>query len=261
MLDLNRRGIIGLVGGAAAWPLAARAQQAAMPVIGFVSSQYPEGFGEPLRGFRQGLQEAGYVEGSNVAVEFRWAENQTARLPALAAEAVLRRVAVITAMDSPTVLAAKAATTKIPIVFSTGENPVALGLVESLAKPGGNLTGVNFFAGELTAKRLGLLRELLPGAARIAVLVNPDHASITETTLRDVTAAARAMGLQIHVLNAGNGREIAAAFATLARERLDALLLGSGPFSPTGVSNWRSWQDATASQPCLPAANMSKPEG
>jgi putative tryptophan/tyrosine transport system substrate-binding protein len=227
---MRRREFITLIGGAAAaWPMAARAQQAAMPVIGFLNSQYLEGYGEPLRGFRQGLKESGHVEGEGVTIEYRWAENQTDRLPALAAGLVHRRVAVIAAMDSPTVLVAKAATTTIPIVFNTGEDPVRLGLVASLAHPGGNLTGVNFFAAELAVKRLGLLRELVPGAARIAVIVNPDHPSITESTLRDLEPAVRAAGIQIQVLNAKSGAEIAAAFATIARERLDALLLGSGP--------------------------------
>jgi putative tryptophan/tyrosine transport system substrate-binding protein len=227
---MRRRESITLLGGAAAWPFVARAQQPAMPVIGFLSSQYLEGYREPLRGFRQGLKESGYIEGENVAIEYRWAENQTDQLLALAAELIHRRVAVMTAMDSPTVLAAKAATTTIPLVFSTGEDPVRLGLVTSLARPGGNLTGVNFFAAELAAKRLGLLRELVPGATRIAVIVNPDHASITESTLRDLEPAAHAAGLQVQVLSASSGAEIAAAFATSARERFDGLLLGSDPF-------------------------------
>jgi putative ABC transport system substrate-binding protein len=225
---MRRRQFLSVLGGAAAWSLAARAQSA-MPVVGFLSSQYLEGYREPLRGFRQGLKESGYVEGENVAIEYRWAENQTARLPALAAELIHRGIAVMTAMDSPTVLAAKASTMTIPIVFNTGEDPVRLGLVTSLARPGGNLTGVNFFAAELAAKRLGLLRELLPAAARIGVIVNPDHATITESTLRDLEPAAREAMLQIRVLNATSGTEIAAAFATVARERLDGLLLGSGP--------------------------------
>jgi len=225
----TRREFIMLLGGAvAAWPLAARAQSA-VPVVGFLSSQYLEGYREPLRGFRQGLKESGYVEGENVAIEYRWAENQTARLPALAAELIHRGIAVMTAMDSPTVLAAKAATMTIPIVFNTGEDPVRLGLVTSLARPGGNLTGINFFAAELAAKRLGLLRELLPGAARIGVIVNPDHATITDSTLRDLEPAAHEAKLQIRVLNASSAADIAAAFATVALERLDALLLGSGP--------------------------------
>ena len=228
---MKRREFITLLGGAAAaWPLAARAQQPAMPVIGFLNSQSPDALTERLRGFRQGLKEAGFVEGENVTIEYRWAENQTDRLPALAADLVRRRVAVIAAMDTPSALAAKAATTTIAIVFGTGSDPVRDGLVSSFTRPGGNLTGVNFFAADLAAKRLGLLRELVPGVARIAVLVNPAHASITEATLRDVEAAARAMGLQVQVLNTSTGREIAGAFATLARDRPDALLVGSGPF-------------------------------
>jgi ABC-type uncharacterized transport system substrate-binding protein len=231
MLDLKRRQFITLLGGAAAaWPLAARAQQPAMPVIGFLNSQSPEGFMEPLRGFRQGLKEAGYVEGENVAIEYRWAENQTDRLPVLAAELVRRRVAVITTMGSSPALAAKSATTAIPIIFNVGDDPVRVGLVASLARPGGNLTGINFFASELAAKRLELLRDLVPAATRVAVLVNPAEATIAEATLRDVEAAARGMGLQIQVVNVSTSREINAAFATLAQERPDALFVGGGPF-------------------------------
>jgi putative ABC transport system substrate-binding protein len=228
---MRRREFMALVGGAAVvWPLPLSAQQPAMPVIGFLNSQSPDVLTEVSQGFRQGLKEAGFVEGDNVAIEYRWAENQTERLPALAADLVRRRVAVIAAMDTPSALAAKAATTTITVVFGTGSDPVRDGLVASFARPGGNLTGVNFFAADLAAKRLGLLRELVPGAARIAVLVNPAHASITEATLRDVGAAARAMGLQVQVLNTSTGREIGAAFATLVRDRPDALLVGSGPF-------------------------------
>jgi putative ABC transport system substrate-binding protein len=201
-----------------------------MPVIGFLSSQYLEGYGEPLRGFRQGLKEAGFVEGQNVAIEYRWAENQPERLAELAVDLVRRQVAVIAAIDTPSASAAKAATATIAVVFNTGSDPVRDGLVASLARPAGNLTGVNFFAADLAAKRLGLLRELVPGAARIAVLVNPAHASITGSTLRDLESAAREAGLQIHVLNATSRTEIASAFATIGHERLDALLLGSGPF-------------------------------
>jgi ABC-type uncharacterized transport system substrate-binding protein len=230
MPDLKRRQFITLLGGAAAWPLAARAQQPAMPVIGFLNSQSPDGFMEPLRGFRQGLKEAGYIEGENVAIEYRWAENQTDRLPALAAELVRRQVAVITTMGSSPALAAKSATTAIPIVFNVGDDPVRVGLVASLARPGGNLTGINFFASELAAKRLELLRDLVPAATRVAVLVNPAGARISEATLRDVKAAARGMGLQIQVLNVSTSREINAAFATLAQERPDALFVGGGPF-------------------------------
>jgi putative ABC transport system substrate-binding protein len=183
-----------------------------------------------VRGFRQGLKDAGFVEGENVAIEYRWAESQTDRLPALAADLVHRRVAVIAAMDSPSILATKAVTTTMPIVFITGADPVEGGLVASLARPGGNLTGINFFSVELVAKRLELLRELVPAATRVTVLVNPANAAITETTLRDVQSAARAIGLQIQVLNAETGREIDAAFATFARQRPDALLVAPGSF-------------------------------
>ncbi len=212
-------------------PLAARAQQPAMPVIGFLNPTSPDTMADRLRGFRQGLKDSGYVEGENVAIEYRWAENQIDRLPALAAELVRRQVAVIaTTGSSAPALAAKAATTTIPIVFNVSEDPVRLGLVASLARPGGNVTGVNFFSGEVAAKRLELLRELVPGAARVAVLVNPSNASNTETTLRDMEAAGRAIGLQIQVFNASTNREIDAAFATFMRERPDALFVGIDPF-------------------------------
>jgi putative ABC transport system substrate-binding protein len=228
---VKRREFITLLGGAAAWPHAARAQQPAMPVIGFLYPTSPDTNADRLRGFRQGLKENGYVEGENVAIEYRWAENQMDRLPPLAVELVRRKVAVIAAtggLDSA--LAAKTATTTIPIVFSVTEDPVQLGLVASLARPGGNMTGVNLVVGELTAKRLALLRELVPGAVRVALLVNPANTVNAETTLRDVEPAARAMGLQIEVLKASTSREIDAAFATFVRERPDALLVGGDPF-------------------------------
>ena len=185
---------------------------------------------ESLGGFRQGLKDTGFFEGDNVTIDYRWAENQPDRLPALVAELVRRRVTVIAAMDSPSALPAKLASTTIPIVFGVGEDPVRLGLVTSLARPGGNLTGVNFFAAELTAKRLELLRELVPAAVRVAVLVNPDNAEITEPTLRDVEATARSMGLQIQIVNVRTSRELHAAFETLAREPPDVLFVSSGPF-------------------------------
>jgi putative ABC transport system substrate-binding protein len=231
MPDVRRRELIALLGGAAAaWPLAARAQQSAMPVIGFLHSQSPETFTEPLRGFRQGLKESGFVESETVAIEYRWADNQNDRLPALAAELVRRRVAVIATFAPPAVLAAKDATSTIPIVFNSGDDPVRLGLVGSLARPGGNLTGINFLVGQLAAKRLELLRELVPGATRVALLLDPSAGQITETTLRDVEAAARPTGLQIQVLNVQTSREINAAFATFTRDRIDALFVGPGPF-------------------------------
>jgi putative ABC transport system substrate-binding protein len=229
-LPLQRRAFITLVGGAAAWPLAARAQQAAMPVIGYLDPRSPDAVRDPMRAFRQGLKDTGYVEGENVAILYRWAENQDVRLPELAAELVRRRVAVIaTAGGSAPVLAAKAATTTIPIVFNVAEDPVRVGLVASLARPGGNVTGVNFLSGELSAKRLELLRALVPGVARVAMLVNPGGPT-HDITVRDVDAAARAMGLQIQLLNAGTSREIDTVFATLVRERPDALFVGIDPF-------------------------------
>jgi putative ABC transport system substrate-binding protein len=228
---MRRREFIALLGGAAAWPLAARAQQRVMPVVGFLHPSSPEPSADRPRAFRQGLREAGFIEGENVAIEYRWADNQIDRLPALAAELVQRRVAVIAAVGgNNAVLAAKAATTTIPIVFDVGEDPVKLGLVASLARPGGNLTGINFFTVELAAKRLELLRELVPGATRIAVLVDPVGVTTTESTLRDVEAAARAMRLQIQVLNASTSREIEAAFAGFVAERPDALFVGISPF-------------------------------
>jgi ABC-type uncharacterized transport system substrate-binding protein len=227
---MKRREFITLLGGAAALPLSARAQQAAIPVIGFLHPTSADAFPDRLRGFRQGLKETGYVEGDNVMISYRFAENQTDRLPAMAGELVRSPVAVIAAANSPAALAAKAATTTIPIIFIAPEDPVRLGLVASLARPGGNLSGINLVSGELTAKRLGLLRELVPRAARVAVLVNQANIANTETTARDVKAAAHDIGLQIQVLSASTSREIDAAFATLARERFDALFVGSDPF-------------------------------
>jgi len=226
---LKRRDLITLLGGAAAaWPLAARAQQPAMPVIGFLESASPDA--DRLRAFRQGLKDTGYVEGENVAIEYRWAEGQFDRLSALAAELVGRRVAVIVASGGTApAFAAQAATTMIPIVLTVSEDPVRLGLIASLSRPGGNLTGINFLSSELTAKRLELLRELVPAASRVAVLINPAN-RISETTLREVETAAPAIGMQIRVLNASTSREINAAFATFVRERPDALFVGGDSF-------------------------------
>jgi putative tryptophan/tyrosine transport system substrate-binding protein len=201
-----------------------------MPVIGFLHPSSPSAEAYRLRAFRQGLKDAGFIEGENVAIEYRWADDQIDRLPALATELVQRRVAVIVTAAVPSVFAAKAATTTIPIVFLVAEDPVSLGLVASLARPGGNLTGINFLAVELAAKRLEILRELVPTAVRIAVLVNPANPTNTEALLRVVEPAARSMGLQIQVLYASNFREIDAAFAILASERPDALFVNTDTF-------------------------------
>jgi putative tryptophan/tyrosine transport system substrate-binding protein len=227
MLDIRRRQFLTLLAGAtAAWPLAARAQQPAMPVVGILGISAPDTIGDRLRAFRLGLKEAGYIDGENLAIDYRWTEFD--RFPELAADFVRKRVAVITTIAGAS-LAAKLATTSIPIVFISAEDPVRLGLVASLARPGGNLTGINIFSAELVAKRLELVRELLPSATRIAVLISPSGPS-SETTLRDIEPAAHALGLRVQVLNASTPREIDAAFATLVRERLDALFLAADPF-------------------------------
>ena len=226
----RREFIAGLV-GAAAWPLAASAQQPAMPVIGFLGATSFENNVDRLRAFRQGLKEIGYVEGENVAIQYRWAEGQYERLPALAADLVRRQVSLIASAEGAiTAYAAKAATATIPIVFVVSDDPVRLGLVASLARPGGNLTGINFFSAELAAKRLELLRELVPGAKRMALLVNPADTTNTETMLREVGPASRAIGWQIQVLNADTSDAIDVAFASFVRERPDALFVGSTPF-------------------------------
>jgi putative ABC transport system substrate-binding protein len=201
-----------------------------MPVIGFVSLGSADAYADRVRAFPKGLSETGYVEGQNVTFEYHWLEGQYDRLPALMAELVHRRVAVINTAGSTATLAAKAATATIPIVFAVGDDPVKQGLVASFARPGGNVTGFNFFTREVVAKRLGLLHELVPKAVRVAVLVNPADAASTDTTLRSVQEAARAIGLQIQLLNASTSREIDAAFATLARDRIDALFVAPGAF-------------------------------
>jgi ABC-type uncharacterized transport system substrate-binding protein len=227
---VKRREFITLLGGTAvAWPRAARAQQAAVPVVGFLDSRLPDAITDRLRGFRQGLKETGYVEGENVAIDYRFAENRDDRLPELAADLVRRQVAAIVAGGPPAAFAAKAATAKIPMTFLVGDDPVRLGLVTSLSRPGGNMTGINIFNSELAAKRLELLRELVPRAARVAVFVNPADA-VTETQLKDVGAAARAMGLQIQIHNANTSAEIDAAFETMGRERPDAVFVGTSAF-------------------------------
>ena len=204
---MRRREFITLLGGvAAASPLTARAQQTAMPVVGFLSSTSPQLYGHVVAAFRQGLKEAGYVEGQNVAIEYRWAENETARLPALAAELVNRRVTVIATSSTPAAFAAKAATTTIPIVFETGFDPVAVGLVPSLNRPGGNLTGVTNLGVEVDAKRLELLHELVPGATTIALLVNPTNRTLADALVRDVQPAVQKLGLKLEILEASTER-------------------------------------------------------
>jgi len=245
--QLKRREVITLLGGAAAWPLAARAQQPALPIIGFVDGG---SFYAPWSNtFRKGLNEVGYFEDQNVTVESHWLDGQYDRLPPLMADLVRRRVAVISTGGAPAALAAKAATTTIPIVFGVGIDPVELGLVASLARPGGNATGINFFVAEVVAKRLGLLHDLVPKALRIAVLVNPANVTSAETTSREIPEAARAIGLQVQVLNASTGREIEEAFATLARDRADALFVAPDLFFQS-----RRVQFATLAARTIPAA-------
>jgi putative ABC transport system substrate-binding protein len=224
---MRRRDFIRVVGSAAAtWPVAARAQQSAMPVVAFIEDGSAEGNARYVGGFRKGLSETGYVEGQNVTVEYHFLEGKYDRLPELLTDLVRRQVAVIATAITLAALAAKAATATIPIVFSTGGDPVKLGLVASLARPGGNVTGVAILAAEVVAKRLRLLHDLLPNAVRIAVLVNPGNASIAKYIVQDVQKAAPTMGLQVQILNATTIGEIDAAFATIARERLDAVFVG-----------------------------------
>jgi len=228
---IGRRKFLATLGGAAAaWPLAARAQQTAMPVVGFIRDGSADANARYTAAFRKGLNETGTVEGQNVTVEYHWLEGQHDRLPALMAALVRRQVAVIATVGNVPTLAAKAATATIPIVFGVGDDPVRLGLVASFARPGGNLTGINFFNAELTAKRLRLLHDLVPKAVRVALLLNPSNASSTESQLRIVQEAAPAIGLQIQILNATTIGEIDAAFATLERERPDALFVAGDAF-------------------------------
>jgi ABC-type uncharacterized transport system substrate-binding protein len=227
---VKRREFITLLGGAAAaWPLAAPAQQPAMPVIGFLGSSAPVDRARFLTAFVQGLREVGYLEGQNVAIEYRWAQDRADRLPDLAADLVRRQVTVIAAHDTPSSVVAKAATTTIPIVFASGADPVKLGLVASLNRPGGNITGVTFVVADLGAKQLGLLHELQPRAVRVGVLVDPNYAP-TQSFVSDVQAAALSIEKQIEILEAPTGRDIDTAFARLAQKPIDALLVGPGPF-------------------------------
>jgi ABC-type uncharacterized transport system substrate-binding protein len=229
---MQRREFITLLGGTVAmWPLAARAQQPALPVVGYLGSESPDLFAGRLRAFHQGLSETGYVEGKNVAIEYRWAENQYDRFPALLSDLIRREVTVIVAVTgTPPALAAKAATTTIPIVFVTAGDPVALGLVASLSRPGGNLTGVATLTVELASKQLEMLRELVPTTAVIALLVNPTNPTNAETITRELRVAAGTLGLQLHVLHASAEHDFDVVFASLPRLRVGALIIGSDPF-------------------------------
>jgi putative ABC transport system substrate-binding protein len=246
---MRRRKFVALLGGVVAgWPFAARAQQKAMPVIGVLTPTSPSSFEPLMRAFRQGLSEAGYVEGQNLAIEYRWAEGNYDRLPALAADLVGRKVDLIMANSPPAALAAKSATSTIPIVFRGGNDPVGGGLVASLARPGGNLTGVSFIPDELTAKRLQLLSELVPQARLMALLVNPNNAT-AEGVIQNVQEAARTKGLQLHVLKASSDSEIDRTFASLVQLHVDALVVAADPF----LSSRRERFVALASRHAVPA--------
>src|SRR5262245_24387253 len=236
---IRRREFITLLGGAAAWPLAARAQQPAMPVIGLLNSSSPDPDGERLRAFRRGLSETGYVEGRNVIIEYRWADGHNDRLPSMAADLVRRGVSVIVTGGTPATLAAKAATTTIPIVFILSTDPVEAGLVASLNRPGGNLTGVTGLNVELAPKKLELLHELLPAVTTPALLVNPTNAVAAENQARTVQAAAQTLGLQLHVLHASTERDFDSVFVSLVRLRAGALVIGSDLF-------FTSWSEQLA---------------
>ena len=253
---MRRREFLRVFGGAAAaWPLGARAQQPAIPVIGLLDQRSPDELAARLRGFRQGLRDSGFVEGQNVAIEYRWAENKTERLPELAADLLRRQVAVIAATSGTSpALAAKAAATTIPIVFIVSNDPVRLGLVASIARPDGNLTGINFFTGELAAKRLELLHELVPTATRVAVLIDPANPDYAETTVRDVEAAASAIRMQIQIVKASTIGEINAAFATFVRERPDALFVGHDPY----FNNRRTQLVHLATRHAVPASYSAR---
>ena len=247
---MRRRKFVAILGGVVvAWPFAARAQQKAMPVIGVLSTGSPSVSSGPIMAFRQGLSEAGYAEGHNLAIEYRWAEGNYDRLPALAADLVGRKVDLIMASSPPSALAAKSATSTIPIVFRGGGDPVGGGLVASLARPGGNLTGVSFIPNELTAKRLELLSELVPQVGAIALLVNPTNGTNTDRVIRDVQEAARTKGLQLHVLKASSESEIDIAFASLVQLHAGALIVGADPF----LSGQREQLVALASRHAIPA--------
>ena len=270
----TRRKFITLAGGAAAWPLAARAQQPAIPVVGFLNSGSPGAFEDAVSAFRQGLVEAGYVEHRNVGIEYRWAEGQVDRLPAFARELVRAQVAVICAGSPPAALATKAATTTIPIVFTSGEDPIKLGLVASYNRPGGNVTGIALLVDVLGAKRLGLLREIVPAATLIAVLLHPSWPTF-ETQLNDVQEAARAIGQQIHVLHANTEREIDAAFDKAKELRASVMMVGpsngrvieksfsaadapsTSAASSTSLGRFRSAAEKTSMQKAVPRQRLA----
>jgi putative tryptophan/tyrosine transport system substrate-binding protein len=245
---MRRRKFITLIAGAAVWPLAAPAQESTMAAVGFLNSASAEGYASMAAAFRRGLEEAGYAEGQNVTIEYRWADNQYERLPALAADLVNHRVKLIFA-NSPSIPAALAATKTIPIIFNSGDDPVRLGFVASLNRPGGNATGVAIFSGELAAKRLELLRELIPGSKTIAVLINVDFGPSARFRA-DVEAAARALGVATPILQASKSGEIETAFDSLAQTRPDALLVGPGPF----LDSHRDLLIARAAKAAIPAA-------
>jgi putative ABC transport system substrate-binding protein len=227
---MRRREFIKVIVGAAGWPLAARAQQPPMPVIGFLNAASAEGYTRQLTAFLKGLGEAGYVDGRNVTIEYRWADGRSDRLPAMVADLVQRQVAVIAATSTPAALAAKASTTTVPIVFETGADPVRLGLVANLNRPGGNITGVTQLSQEVAPKRLQMLHELLPMATSIALLINPSEPTAAETQSRDVLSAARNLGLELHVLNASSESDLDGVFAEVTKMRVGGLVIGGSPF-------------------------------
>jgi putative ABC transport system substrate-binding protein len=247
---MRRREFITLLGGAAAWPISARGQQPAIPVIGLLNPQSPGSIPRFLDAFGRGIAEAGYVEGRNVTIEYRWAKNRLDRLPELAADLVRHKVSVIAAPSNTSALAAKAATSSIPIAFGVGDDPVKMGLVASLAHTGGNATGISFLTVDVVAKRLGLLRELVPSAIQLALLVNPTNSGVSSSTVSALEPAARALGMQVKIYNAATRQEIDTVYPALMRERPDALFVSPDPFFQTR----RIHLAALATRHALPAA-------